>query len=123
MSYILTIDSASKSQNLDSNSILRLSKQNIIIIFMEIKINGPKLTQKQIAKQMGISDNTINRYRNTLKRTVCIINKTKKNSQVSSLTSSILKASKCDNNIDIINIKIEIFSGEDSINKLLIITK
>ena len=58
-----TIDMAVKSENLNSNSILRLYKQNMMLKFMEIKSNGPKLTQRQICNQLSYSDSTIKRYR------------------------------------------------------------
>ena len=43
-----TIDMAVKAESLNSNSILRLYKQNMMLNFMETKSNEPKLTQKQI---------------------------------------------------------------------------
>ena len=43
-----TFDMATKSQVLNSNSISRLYKQNMMLKFMEIKSNEPNLTQKQI---------------------------------------------------------------------------
>ena len=58
-----TIDMAAKSDALNSNSILRLYKQNMMLKFMEIKSNEPRLTQKQICNQLGNSDSTIKRYR------------------------------------------------------------
>ena len=61
-----TIDMAFKSKNLNSNSILRLYKQNMMLKFMEIKSNEPKLTQKQICNQLGKSDSTIKRYRDDI---------------------------------------------------------
>ena len=61
-----TIDMAEKSENLNSNSILRLYKQNIMLKFMAIKSNEPKLTQKQICKQLRNSDSTIKRYRDDI---------------------------------------------------------
>ena len=42
-----TIDMAAKSENLYSNSILRLYKQNMMLKFMKIKSNEPKLTQNK----------------------------------------------------------------------------
>ena len=53
---------APKSEILNSNSIRRLYKQNMMINFMEIKSNELKLTQKQISKQLGFSDSTKKRY-------------------------------------------------------------
>ena len=57
---------AGKSEILNSNSILRLYKQNLMLKFMEIKSNEPKLTQKQISMQLGISDSTIKRYKDDI---------------------------------------------------------
>ena len=61
-----TIDKAAKTENLNSNSILRLYKQNMMLKFMERKSNEPKLTQKQICNQLGYSDSTIKRYRDDI---------------------------------------------------------
>ena len=61
-----TIDMAVKSENLNSNSKIRLYKQNMMLKFMEIKSNEPKLTQKQISSQLGYSDSTIKRYRDDI---------------------------------------------------------
>ena len=47
-----TIDTAVKSENLISNSILRLNKQNMMLNFMEIKSNEPKITRKQNCNQL-----------------------------------------------------------------------
>ena len=61
-----TIDMAAKSENLNSNSILRLYKQNMLLKFMEIKSNEPKLTQKQICNQLVYSDCTIKQHRDDI---------------------------------------------------------
>ena len=61
-----TIDMAAKSENLISNSVLRLFKQNLMLKFMEINSIEPKLTQKQICNQLGYSDSTIRRYRDDI---------------------------------------------------------
>ena len=66
MNNIFTIDMAAKSESLNSKSILRLYKQNMMLKFMEIKSNEPKLTQKKIPKQLGFSDSTIKRYRDDI---------------------------------------------------------
>ena len=55
-----------KSESLNSNSILRLFEQNVMLKFMEIKSNDPKLTQRQICNQLGYSDSTIKRYRDDI---------------------------------------------------------
>ena len=57
---------AVKSEKSNSNSILRLHKQNMLLNFMEIKSNEPKLTQKQVCKQLCYSDSTIKRYRDDI---------------------------------------------------------
>ena len=61
-----TIDMTVKSENLYSNSILRLYKQNLMLKVMEIKSNEPRLTQKQICNQLGYSDSTIKRFRDDI---------------------------------------------------------
>ena len=61
-----TIDMAAKSKKLNSNSILRLYKQNLMLKLMEIKSNEPKLTLKQIFNHLGYSDSTNKRYRDDI---------------------------------------------------------
>ena len=56
---------AVKSENLNSDSILRLYKQNLMLRFMEIKSNEPRLTKKN-CNQLGYSDSTIKRYRDDI---------------------------------------------------------
>ena len=60
------IDMALKSENLNSNSILRLHKQNMMSKYMEVKYNEPRLTQKQISNQLGYSYSTYKRYRDDI---------------------------------------------------------
>ena len=61
------IDMAAISENLNSNSVLRLCKQNMMSEFMEIKSSEPKSTQKQFCSQLRVSDRTIERYRDDIK--------------------------------------------------------
>ena len=61
-----TIDMAAKSQTLNSSSKLRISRQNMMLNFMEIKSNESKLTQKEISKQLGFADSTSERYRDDI---------------------------------------------------------
>ena len=63
---IFTIDMQVKSENLNSKSILRLYKQNMMVKFVEKNSNEPRLTQKQICNQLGYSDSTIKRYRDDI---------------------------------------------------------
>ena len=62
-----TTDMATKSEKLNSNSILRLYKQNMMLKFLEIKSNEPRLTQKQIFNQLGFSNSTIKRFRDDIR--------------------------------------------------------
>ena len=62
MSKNFTIDVAVKSETLNSNSILRFYKQNLLLKFMEIETNERKLIQKQTSRQIGFSNSTIKRY-------------------------------------------------------------
>ena len=57
---------AAKSEKLNSNSKLRLYKQNMMLKVMEIKSSEPKLTQKQVCNQLGYSDSTFKRYRDDI---------------------------------------------------------
>ena len=61
-----TIDMAVKSENVTSNSILRLYKQNMMLKFKEVKSNEPRLTQKENSKQLGFSDSTVKRFRDDI---------------------------------------------------------
>ena len=54
---------AVKTENLNSNSISRLYKQNMMLKFTETEFNEPRLTQKQNCNQLGCSDSTIKGYR------------------------------------------------------------
>ena len=61
-----TIDMAAKSQTLNSSSKLRISRQNMMLNFMEIKSNEPKLTQEEISRQLGFSDGSSVQYRDDI---------------------------------------------------------
>ena len=66
MNNKFTIDQVSKSESIDANSINRLYKTILMLNFMEVKSSNPKMTQKQICNQLGLSDSTIKRYRNDI---------------------------------------------------------
>ena len=66
MSNNFTIDQLTKSQSIDPNSINRLYKTNMMLNFMDIRSNNPRMTQKQICKELGTSDSTIKRYRDDI---------------------------------------------------------
>ena len=57
---------AAKSENLNSNSILRSHEQNLMLKFIEIKFNEFKLPQKQICNHIGFFDSTIKQYRDDI---------------------------------------------------------
>ena len=57
-----TVDMAAKSENLKSNSITRLNKQNMMLKFMEKNLMNQTQHRKKISKQSGFSDSTIKRF-------------------------------------------------------------
>ena len=61
-----TIDQLTKAESIDPNSINRLYKLNMMLDFMEIRSNNPRMTQKEICNKIGRSDSTIKRYRNDI---------------------------------------------------------
>ena len=66
MNNKFTIDQLSKSETIDPNSINRLYKINKMLDFMAIRSNDPRMTQKQICKELKISDSSIKRIRNDI---------------------------------------------------------
>ena len=66
MNNKFTIDQPSKSETIDPNSINRLYKINKMLDFMAIRSNDPRMTQKQICKELKISDSSIKRIRNEI---------------------------------------------------------
>ena len=77
MSLSFFIDSAPKPQNLDSNLKFGIFKQNITLKFLETKHIDPKLTQKQIAQQLGFSDFTTKSYKDKINIPSPVIKKAK----------------------------------------------
>ena len=67
MSNNFTIDQLTKSQSIYPNSINRLYELNMMLNFMDIRSNNPRMTQNQICKQLGTSDSIIKRYRDDIK--------------------------------------------------------
>ena len=53
-----SLEQIPKTRNLDAKLILRQYKQNLISNFQEIKSIDPKLTKKQITKDIRYSDTT-----------------------------------------------------------------
>ena len=58
----------SKTGNLDSNLISCQYKLNLMAKFMQIKFENPKLTQFEIADQLGCSSITLQRYRHNINK-------------------------------------------------------
>ena len=50
--------------NLDSNLISCQNKLNLMAKFMQIKFEKSKMSQSEIADQLGYSSSTLQRYRN-----------------------------------------------------------
>ena len=67
MNKRLSYDNIIKSQSIEPNDLIRIYKLDRCCDFMEEKYNNPKLTQKQICKQLGFSDSTIKGYRDDIK--------------------------------------------------------
>ena len=60
-------DNIIQSRSIEPNDLIRTYKLDRCCDFMEEKFNNPRLTQKQICKQLGFSDSTIKRYRDDIK--------------------------------------------------------
>ena len=60
-------DNMIKSRSTEPSDIIRTFKLDRCCDFMEEKYNNPKLTQKEICNQLGVTDRTIRRYREDIK--------------------------------------------------------
>ena len=67
MNKRFSYDNIIKSQSIEPNDLIRTYKLDRCCDFMEEKYNNPRLTQKQICRQLGFSDSTIKRYRDDIK--------------------------------------------------------
>ena len=63
-----SLQQISRTGNLDSNLIYRQYKLNLMVDFMRIKYENAKMKQSEIAKQLGYSSSTLQRYRNDINR-------------------------------------------------------
>ena len=61
--------SLSQVSKTGSNLTLRQYKSDLMSMFMQIKSNNPKMTQKKITKELCYSDSTKSRYRKDVKMT------------------------------------------------------
>ena len=66
MNNSFSLQQIQKTSNLDANSISRQYKLNLMADFMRVKYENPKMKQSQIANQLGLSSNTLQRYRNDI---------------------------------------------------------
>ena len=67
MNKRFSYDNMLKSRTIEPSDIIRTFKLDRCCDFMEEKYNNPKLTQKQICNQLGVTDRTIRRFRNDIK--------------------------------------------------------
>ena len=67
MNKRFSYDNMIKSRSIEPSDIMRTFKLDRCCDFMEEKYNNPKLTQKQICNQLGVTDRTIRRFRNDIK--------------------------------------------------------
>ena len=55
-----------KTSNLDANLKSRQYKINLMVDFMRVKYENPKMKQSEIATLIGLSSSTLQRYRNDI---------------------------------------------------------
>ena len=66
MANTFSLKQKSRTSNLDANLISRQYKLNLMVDFMRVKYENPKLKQSEIANQLGLSTSTLQRYRNDI---------------------------------------------------------
>ena len=66
MSKSFSLQQIQKTSNLDANLISRQYKLNLMADLMIVKYENPKIKQSEIAKQLGMSSSTVQRYRNDI---------------------------------------------------------
>ena len=67
MNKRFSYDNMLKSRSIEPSDLIRTYKLDRCCDFMEEKYNNPRLTQKEICNQLGITDRTIRRYRDDIK--------------------------------------------------------
>ena len=67
MNKRFSYDNMLKSRSIEPSDIIRTFKLDRCCDFMEEKYNNPKLTQKELCNQLGVTDRTIRRYRDDIK--------------------------------------------------------
>ena len=66
MNNSFSLQQIQKTSNLDANLKSRQNKVNLMADLMRVKNENPKMKQYEIANQLGMSSNTLQRYRNDL---------------------------------------------------------
>ena len=67
MNKRFSYDNMIKSRSIEPSDIIRTFKLDRCCDFMEEKYNNPRLSQKEICDQLGVTDRTIRRYRDDIK--------------------------------------------------------
>ena len=67
MNKRFSYDNMLKSRSIEPSDITRTFKLDRCCDFMEEKYNNPKMTQKEICNELGVTDRTIRRYRDDIK--------------------------------------------------------
>ena len=63
MNHTLSLEQINRTGNLDANLLLHEDKLPLRARFMEIKTINPKMKQKELAKELGFSSSTLQRWR------------------------------------------------------------
>ena len=66
MNNTFSLQQITQTGNLDSNSIMRQYKLDLMATLTVVKTINPKLKQSEIAKELGFSSSTLQRCRNDL---------------------------------------------------------
>ena len=66
MNNSFSLQQIQKTSNHDANLTSRHYKINLMADFMRVKFENPTLKQSEIAKQLGFSSSTLQRYRNDI---------------------------------------------------------
>ena len=67
MNKRFSYDNMIKSRSIEPSDLIRTFKLDRCCDFMEEKYNNPKITQKEICNQLGVTVRTIRRYRDDIK--------------------------------------------------------
>ena len=67
MIYTLSLEQKSRTENFNADLIFQQHKLGLMARFMDIKSCNPKLRPDQVAKKLGYSSSTFQRYRYVMK--------------------------------------------------------